>query len=128
MRRSEVETAVFLDANAERMRHAPTEAERVLWEHLEPLGFQRQVEFTGCTKNGGMWQYILDFHWYRAGIGGGLCIEVDGSSHRNRKGRDRRRDTRLATIGIRTLRLSNDEVLRDTAGSMAKIRTAMKIG
>lgn len=130
MKRCENEVSAFLAANAERMRLAPEPAEAVLWEHLRPLGFRRQEPIHGKTKNGGDWRYVLDFvkisRWFEGGLG--LCVEVDGSSHRKKKGRDRRRDTRLATIGIKTLRFSNREVLCDTAGVIERIREAMNDG
>lgn len=114
MRRSREETAQFLAIQAERMRHNPTPAEAKLWEKLKPLGWKRQYEITGETKNGGRWAYILDFYHPRTRI----CIEVDGGIHKKHRGRDRRRDTRLATIGIRTLRITNRQVMDGTAESV----------
>ena len=120
-RHSESESAAFLEANAERMRREPTQVEDHLWPYLEPLGFIRQFPLSGSTKNLGGWNYILDF--FHDGLN--LCVEVDGSVHMFRKGRDRRRDTRLATIGIVTLRFRNREVLTNIAGVIAKIKWAM---
>ena len=95
----------------------PTDAEARLWEILEPLGFRCQEPYEGVTKNLGHWSYILDFfHW-----GHNLCVEVDGSCHRKRKGRDRRRDTRLRGEGITTLRLSNNQVLKKPREARAAI-------
>ena len=37
---------------------------------------------------------------------------LDGGVHKKKRGRDRRRDTRLATEGIVTVRVSNNEVLK----------------
>jgi len=64
----------------------------------------------------GGWYYILDF--YHAGAQ--LCIEVDGGIHKKQKGRDRRRDTRLATMGIKTLRFDNWQVFEKLKGVRAR--------
>ena len=122
MRRSQLENEQFLMSRAQEMRLNPTEAERALAETLLSMGFQLQLPIQGKTKNGGTWLYILDaFHPTI-----NLCVELDGSSHRNRKGRDRRRDTRLKGIGIRTIRFTNREVLTDIDGVLAKIRAALE--
>ena len=99
----------------------PTEAEALLWTRLEPLGFARQVPMSGFTKNQGEWSYILDFLSRRHGVSGWLCVEVDGGVHSKQKGRDRRRDTRLATIGIKTIRFTNKEVLKDLEAVISRI-------
>ena len=123
MKRSKSEIDAFLNAKADEMRRNPTEAEAALWIELDSRWhFLFQYPQTGTTKNGGRWSYILD----ACHLETGLCIEVDGSSHRNRKGRDRRRDTRLATIGIRTIRFTNKDVLKDIESVLAKIRTALE--
>jgi very-short-patch-repair endonuclease len=72
----------------------------------------------GQTRNGGRWGYILDaFH-----EGARLCVEVDGGVHRRRRGRDRRRDTRLRTLGIRTLRIPNARVMGELQAVVDEIR------
>ena len=92
-----------------------------MWEILEPLGFWRQVPIAGMTKNGGTWDYIADFYcapsWSSK-----IIVEVDGSSHRRKKGHDRRRDTRLATEGIVTIRFTNRQVLNN--GDEVRLRVA----
>ena len=82
----------------------------------------RQVVKIGFTKNGGSWCYILDF----LNKAGDLAVECDGGIHKRQRGRDRRRDTRLGTIGIRTLRVTNKDVLKDIDGVLAKIRAALE--
>ena len=99
------------------MRLAPTTGESKLWERLEPLGFERQLPLGGQTKNGGIWMYILDF-WH---LKTNLVVEVDGGYHKKRKGYDRRRDTRLATAGLHTIRFTNREVDQDLDGVVARI-------
>lgn len=122
MRRSSDDIAAFLTAQAERMRLTPTPCEQRLWERLEPLGFIRQRPYIGQTKNGLGWTYILDFYKpYNR-----VAIEVDGGVHSKKRGRDRRRDTRLAVEGIRTIRVSNREVEHDLDGVVARIKAALE--
>lgn len=86
-----------------------TGAERRLWDAIEPMGFQAQTPWSGETKNGGRWDYVTDF--YLPALN--LAVEVDGSAHDNRKGRDRRRTERLrAEYGITVIRFTNNQVLR----------------
>lgn len=86
-----------------------TGAERRLWDAIEPMGFQAQTPWSGETKNGGRWDYVTDF--YLPALN--LAVEVDGSAHDKRKGRDRRRTERLrAEYGITVIRFTNNQVLR----------------
>ena len=100
----------FIEAQAERMRRSPTKAEKVLWPALRPYGFRWQ--FPVCLprlKTLRNDYYILDFFHPAKN----LCLEVDGSSHTRKKGRDGRRDRRLSHHGIKTIRFSNKQVLTD---------------
>ncbi len=111
------------------MRTNPTKAEAALWRALEPLGFLRQVPMAlpRLKHPSRLDYYVLDFYHARRK----LCIEVDGGYHRKRKGRDERRDRRLAQHGVRTLRIANAEVLDDFEATVALIRYAenpMRIG
>lgn len=99
------------------MRWNPTPAEAKLWMYLEPLGFKNQVPIYGYTKNGGIYPYILDLYHK----GAKLVIEADGGVHSRQRGRDRRRGTRLATEGIKTMRYSNSRCLNDTAAVINEI-------
>ena len=77
-----------LAAHAHRMRSAPSEPERVLWQALrsQQLGvqFQRQVVLQG---------YVVDFFAPAAR----LVVEVDGAHHTRQRGADRRRPGEVAT-------------------------------
>ena len=85
-----------LEAYAHRMRLAPSEPERVLWQALRvsQLGvqFRRQVVIHG---------YIVDFFAPAAR----LVLEVDGPHHIARRAADARRDAALAALGLRVLRI-----------------------
>ena len=85
-----------LTAHAQRMRSAPSEPERVLWQSLRSsqLGvrFRRQVVVQ---------DYIVDFFAPEAR----LVVEVDGAQHTRRRAADKRRDRALEAAGLRVLRL-----------------------
>ena len=116
---SEGETKRFLHQRAAEMRRWPTPAERKLWEMLAPLGFVRQAPVIASRK-GATFPYILDFYH----PGARLCVEADGGVHERMRGRDRRRDSRLALMDIRTLRFSNGRILEEPARVLAEIREA----
>ncbi len=119
---SRAETAEFLETRAAQMRAEPEPAERALFDLLDPMGnWEFQVPIWGETKNGGEYAYIADAFYRKLK----LIVEVDGGSHRKKTGRDRRRDTLLATAGVTTLRLSNREVLRAPESAKAKVVSAM---
>jgi len=98
---------------ARMLRNQSTPAEKVLWECLRRgnLG----VKFTRQSIIRG---YIADF--YSAKVH--LVIEVDGSSHDSRAAHDTQRDFALSEIGIKTLRFTNHETLRNTSEVVLKIR------
>ena len=86
----------LLAAHAHRMRSAPSEPERVLWQalrcHRLGVQFRHQVVVQG---------YIVDFFAPVAR----LVVEVDGAQHALRRGADKRRDRALEAAGLRVLRL-----------------------
>ena len=53
-------------------------------------------------------QFIIDFYCAKLL----LAIEVDGGYHLGQKRLDRERDIKLSMIGIKTIRYTNDEVLK----------------
>src|SRR5262245_19185274 len=90
---------------AQRMRRAPTDAERRMWQvlrNLKPLGthFRRQAPI-------GI--YIADFAWHD----GKLIVEIDGSQHADhRQAYDAQRTAWLQSQGYRVLRFWNTDVLK----------------
>jgi very-short-patch-repair endonuclease len=89
---------------ARQKRHEPTPAENMLWQRLRrnQMGahFRRQQTIE---------RFIVDF--YCAAIK--LVIEVDGSIHDYTQEEDAIRQEYLESRGLRVLRVSNDDVLRD---------------
>ena len=95
------------------MRAAPTPSEAVLWRHLrgDALGvrFRRQVV---------VGPFILDFYSAAAR----LAVEVDGGIHTARSERDARRDAALAADGIRVVRVSDTDIVKDLPTVLAALR------
>ena len=100
---------------AKEMRRAPTEAEKKLWlllrrGKLDGYHFRRQVPIAG---------YIVDFCCLSAGIG----VEADGGQHNDdaAKNYDQIRDEALLAMGIRVLRFSDYDILKDPEAVQATI-------
>ena len=100
-----------------RMRDHPTWAENVLWEELrlkrlDGFRFRQQHVIGKC---------IADFYCHQAK----LVIEVDGSSHDNRKVQDFYRDQFMKGLGLTILRVTNEEVLNSMETVKEKIRALL---
>ena len=97
-----------LTSHAQHLRRNMTKEERRLWyEYLRnyPYQFRRQVTFGN---------YILDFYCAEAK----LAVELDGSQHYSEEGLryDENRTAYLNGIGIRVIRFSNTDIMRNLAG------------
>ena len=102
---------------ARELRRSETKAESFLWERLRKkrlfgFKFRRQHQFGN---------YIVDFYCRQAQ----LVIECDGSVHDTNESwqHDRSRDAYMVGQGLRVLRFSNDEVLNNIDGLVARIVT-----
>jgi very-short-patch-repair endonuclease len=105
-------------AFARAMRKHQTPTESLLWQYLRKrhcagFRFRRQAVILG---------WIVDFYCPEKR----LVVEVDGLSHANRAGKDRRRDEVMCNAGIAVLRLSAALVEHDTEAALAHIRRALK--
>ncbi|POY38044.1 imidazole glycerol phosphate synthase subunit HisF [Solitalea longa] len=106
--------------NAKKHRTSPTEAESVLWNYLakNQLGvkFRRQHPIAN---------FIADFYCHAAR----LIIEVDGSIHNNSEQilYDQERDRELLFNGIRTIRFTNNQVIKQTEKVIEKIKEHIAI-
>ena len=87
-----------------RLRSSPTLAEKAAAALLARLDEKpiRQAFFKIRGR-----RYFLDFFFK----GRMVAIEIDGSSHKARRDMDRRRDADFRSIGIRTIRVRNKDVL-----------------
>ena len=86
--------------------------ERVLWRQLRLK--QTGLKFRRQHPAG---PYVLDFYCHEAR----LCIEIDGLTHDFTARHDERRDRWLASQGVRTLRISARDVLRNLEGVLRYI-------
>jgi very-short-patch-repair endonuclease len=93
--------------NARGFRKNSTASERILWNALRNRGlaglkFRRQYP---------VGQFVLDFFCLEKS----LAVEVDGKIHKNpaTQNHDRERDKYLSQLGIRIIRVFNDQVLHN---------------
>ena len=101
------------------MRHEPTDAERVLWQHLRHL----IVDGSHFRRQATIGPYFADFACHAAK----LVIELDGGQHNEAPGlaRDAKRTADLESRGYRVLRFWNNDVLRNIDGVLEAIQSAI---
>ena len=107
---------------ARELRHNMTSAEKLLWQELRAnkLG----VHFRRHTCPGGRCQgqiiagFIVDFYCHKAA----LAIEVDGDIHDLQKEDDAKRDKALSEIGLKIVRIRNDEILNNLLMVVRRIK------
>ena len=119
MRHSDVESWDFIQQRAAYLIINRTPAEDALLQPLTALGFRFQWPLMLTGARGRKFYIICDYYHDKLK----LIVEVDGSSHRKKKGKDARRDRAAAFNGITTIRISNKEALR---GDLTKIKEAME--
>jgi very-short-patch-repair endonuclease len=102
------------------MRHEPTDAERALWRLLR----HRQLAGEKFRRQHQIGPYILDFYCLKYG----LAVEVDGGQHYEPTGvaRDAERTRFLTLRGIRVLRFSNLQVLKEGNAVLEEIMRALE--
>ena len=103
------------------LRHNPTKSEEKLWgilkqRHLEGYRFHRQY---------GIYRYIVDFYCPKKK----LVIEVDGSQHYTKEGLkyDKIREEYMESLGIKTIRFRNKEILEDIELVESRIKEILNI-
>lgn len=107
--------------NANRMRLVDkTEAEDRLWQALR----NRKVENCKFRRQHPIGNFILDFYCHEKK----LAVEIDGGYHneQEQKEHDAARTQVINEFGIRVIRFSNEEVLKDTETTVKKISEALK--
>ena len=105
---------------AKELRREMTREERMLWQRLRTnqlggLHFYRQKVLAG---------FIVDFCCPDMR----LIVEVDGGIHVRQVEYDAERDVILQAHGWRILRISNDDVRRDTSAVLKRILAACQDG
>ncbi len=95
-------------AFARQLRQTATDAESYLWSILR----NRRVNRRKFRRQHPVQPYVLDFFCAELN----LCIELDGGQHFDHEGKRKNaiRDAFLRARGIRTLRFTNFDMLRDT--------------
>ena len=97
------------------MRCAPTRSEEWLWRRLSGskigIPFRRQLVIAN---------FIVDLACTKVR----LVVEIDGAYHEGRQPRDAARDSGLAALGWRVLRVPDEDVFADLDGVVARITAA----
>jgi very-short-patch-repair endonuclease len=96
---------------ARELRRNPTPAERKLWElvrrrQLKGQKFLRQQPIIYNQRSGERYFFITDFYCAEQK----LVIELDGRVHHHQKEYGQQRDRVLAGLGLRPLRIRNEEL------------------
>ncbi len=98
-----------------KLRKSMTDAENLLWSKV------RLRQLNGCQFNRQriIGNYIVDFFYLRAK----LVIEVDGSQHYSAEAlvADRKRDRYMKKRGLRVLRFTDTDVLKNIEGVVERI-------
>ncbi len=96
------------------LRKSPTEPEKRFWQAVR--GKQLGVKF---RRQHGIGHYIVDFYcpeWK-------LVVELDGDSHFYPEAQtaDTKRDSYLQSLGLRVLRFTNQDVMRNLEGVLMMV-------
>ena len=96
------------------LRTNMSKPEEVLWQRIRRK--QLGVKF---RRQHGIGRYIVDF--YCAELN--LVIEIDGDSHFSDEGKekDAMRDAFLEALGIKVLRFTNEEVMKQTESVLERL-------
>lgn len=111
---------------ARELRKSPTSSEKVLWSFLRKkqlcgLKFLRQRPIVYEQRQSVRHFFIADFYCPEIK----LVIELDGKIHEYQKEYDFNRDMVLKNLGIRTLRIRNED-LKDIESVMRRIKDLVK--
>jgi len=93
-----------------KLRKEQTESETILWQilrnrKLSGIKFLRQHPIL-LDLEGKQRFFIADFYCHEAG----LIVELDGAIHMQRKDYDNARDHVLQSLGLRILRIKNQDI------------------
>jgi very-short-patch-repair endonuclease len=107
---------------ARQLRENMTNAEKCLWEKIR----RGQIKGHQFFRQKPLGEYIVDFYCK----GAKLVIEIDGSHHFIGENieYDRIRDDYLSSLGLRVMRFSNTEVLRNIEGVLGSIYAEIPLG
>jgi very-short-patch-repair endonuclease len=106
---------------ARNLRKDMTEAEAILWENLR----NRKLKKYKFRRQHAIGHYIADFYCPEKA----LIVEVDGGIHREREQylNDLERTLYLEELGLRVIRVQNEEVTENLEETLKKILAALEI-
>jgi len=107
-----------LTALARENRSNPTKAETRIWQKVLRMRQFAQYKFLRQKPIGG---YIVDFYCSELR----LVIEIDGESHAETVEYDFERTQFLNALGLRVIRYTNDDILRNIEGVYADLSQRM---
>jgi very-short-patch-repair endonuclease len=104
-----------LKYTARTLRNNMTDAERKLWKYIR----KKQIKNLQFYRQKVIGHYIVDFYCHAAK----LVIEVDGGQHYEEESLeyDEKRDAFLEGFGLKVIRFSNLDVLKNIEGVVKKI-------
>jgi 5-methyltetrahydrofolate--homocysteine methyltransferase len=102
---------------ARSIRHDPMYWERLLWSELR----NRKLDGFKFKRQHPIGRYIVDFVCLERQ----LILELDGGIHKLKREADAARDAALQTFGYRTLRVTNEELMREFPSALQIIRSAL---
>jgi very-short-patch-repair endonuclease len=105
-------------SKAQELRKDPTEAERLLWQHLR----LRQFGGYKFRRQQPLGNYIVDFVCLEKR----LVIEVDGGQHNVQVANDKQRAAWIEEQGYRVLRFWNHEVMQNIEAVKVAIWQALE--
>ncbi len=97
------------------LRRNQTPAEKIIWERVRG----RRLDGFRFLRQYSVGSYILDFYCPSKKLG----IEIDGGQHRAKDGSmyDQERTSYLEGFGIKTIRIQNEEVIKNRQEVLSKI-------
>ncbi|MEQ9358182.1 endonuclease domain-containing protein [Coleofasciculus chthonoplastes] len=99
---------------ARQFRKEPTPSEAILWQALR----KKQLEGRKFRRQQPIGRFVVDFFCASER----LIVEVDGGIHESQKYLDEQRQQLLESLGLRFVRVSREEVERNLAGVLSRIR------
>lgn len=114
----EVKTPKYVIERAQELRVKRTPTEKLLWDRINT----RQVNGYKFRRQHPVYRYILDVYCAEKNF----AVEIDGGVHVKNKDYDKYRDQLLESLGIKTLRIKDDEVLSNLDAVIEKIKNAVK--
>lgn len=105
-----------------RLRSDMTGPEKRLWSRLR----SRQLQGSKFRRQHGIGPYIVDFYCPEQS----LVIEIDGDSHADAEQiqKDQRRDRYLQSIGLRVVRYTNDDIMKNLDGVLEDLQKRVSSG